>query len=99
MGMSFMDKLKATGKMCDELIATELLISAKATVRTYAVAITETASPQVREILKKQLNEAIDNHAKIANYMIKNDMYYAYDVDKQLEHDKEKIDISLELVK
>lgn len=99
MGMSFMDKLKATGKMRDELIATELLISAKATVRTYAVAITETASPQVREILKKQLNEAIDNHAKIANYMIKNDMYYAYDVDKQLEHDKEKLDISLELVK
>ncbi|MEM5591722.1 spore coat protein [Niallia circulans] len=47
-----MDKLKATGKMCDELIATELLVSAKATVRTYAVALTETASPQVREILK-----------------------------------------------
>ncbi|MFP3721437.1 spore coat protein [Niallia circulans] len=94
-----MDKLKATGKMRDELIATELLVSAKATVRTYAVAITETASPQVREILKKQLNEAIDNHAKIANYMIKNDMYYAYDVDKQLKHDKEKLDISLELVK
>lgn len=99
MRMSFMDKLKATGKMRDELIATELLVSAKATVRTYAVAITETASPQVREILKKQLNEAIDNHAKIANYMIKNDMYYAYDVDKQLKHDKEKLDISLELVK
>ncbi|CAM5426640.1 spore coat protein [Bacillus sp. PK3-056] len=97
--MSFMDKLKATGKMSDELIATELLVSAKATVRTYAVALTETASPQVREILKKQLNEAIDNHAKIANYMIKNNMYYAYDVDKQLEHDKEKLDQSLELVK
>lgn len=97
--MSFMDKLKAAGKMRDELIATELLVSAKATVRTYAVALTETASPQVREILKKQLNEAIDNHAKIANYMIKNDMYYAYDVDKQLEHDKEKLDKSLELVK
>ncbi|MEK4443029.1 MULTISPECIES: spore coat protein [Niallia] len=97
--MSFMDKLKATGKMSDELIATELLVSAKATVRTYAVALTETASPQVREILKKQLNEAIDNHAKIANYMIKNEMYYAYDVDKQLEHDKEKLDQSLELVK
>ncbi|QJX64920.1 spore coat protein [Niallia circulans] len=94
-----MDKLKATGKMSDELIATELLVSAKATVRTYAVALTETASPQVREILKKQLNEAIDNHAKIANYMIKNEMYYAYDVDKQLEHDKEKLDQSLELVK
>ncbi|WP_303984930.1 spore coat protein [Niallia circulans] len=97
--MSFMDKLKATGKMSDELIATELLVSAKATVRMYAVALTETASPQVREILKKQLNEAIDNHAKIANYMIKNNMYYAYDVDKQLEHDKEKLDQSLELVK
>lgn len=85
--------------MRDELIATELLVSAKATVRTYAVALTETASPDVRKVLKKQLDQAIDNHAKIADYMIKNEMYYAHDVDKQLEHDKEKIKKSLELVK
>lgn len=97
--MSITEKLKTAGKMRDELIATELLVSAKATVRTYAVALTETASSDVRKVLKKQLDQAIDNHAKIADYMIKNDMYYAHDVDKQLKHDKEKIEKSLELVK
>lgn len=94
-----MEKLKTAGKARDEMIATELLVSAKATVRTYAVALTETASPEVRNVLKKQLDEAIDNHAKIANYMMKNGMYYAHDIKKQLEHDKEKIEKSLELVK
>lgn len=96
--MSIIDKLKTAGKMRDELIATELLVSAKATVRTYAVALTETASPEVREVLKKQLDIAIDSHAKIANYMMKNGMYYAHDINKQLEHDKEKVEKSLELV-
>ncbi|MFP7474248.1 spore coat protein [Niallia taxi] len=78
--MSITDKLKTAGKMRDELITTELLVSAKATVRTYAVALTETASPEVREVLKKQLDKAIDSHAKIANYMMKNGMYYAHDL-------------------
>lgn len=97
--MEIVEKLKNSGAIRDEIIATELLLSAKATVRTYAVALTETASEKVRVVLKKQLDEAIDNHAKIANYMIKNGMYYAFDIKKQLEHDQEKVENSLELTK
>ncbi|WP_095742887.1 spore coat protein [Sediminibacillus massiliensis] len=96
--MELMEKLKTAGKMRDEIIATDFLVTAKSAVRTYAVAITETASPEVREVLKKQLNQAIDTHAKIANYMIKNEMYHAYDVNEQLSHDEEKIKTALEMV-
>jgi len=57
-------------KKRDELIATDFLISSKSLVRAYAVAITETASPDVRKVLTEQLNKAIQTHAAIAGYMI-----------------------------
>ncbi|MFV5315521.1 spore coat protein [Priestia megaterium] len=87
-------------KTLDDLaIATDLLLSAKNGVRTYAVALTETATPEVRKVLKKQLDEAIELHEKIAQYMIDNEMYHAYDVEEQVNHDLKKADKALELVK
>ncbi|WP_129703763.1 spore coat protein [Priestia megaterium] len=87
-------------KTLDDLaIATDLLLSAKNGVRTYAVALTETATPEVRKVLKKQLDEAIDLHEKIAQYMIDNEMYHAYDVEEQINHDLKKADTALDLAK
>lgn len=97
--MGIQEILKRPSKKRDELIATDLLITAKSAVRAYSVAVTETASPEVRKVLVKQLNQAIENHAEIANYMVKNDMYMAYDIEKQLQHDKEKIKKAKEYVK
>ncbi len=90
--------VNATAPLDDLAIATDLLMSAKAGVRNYAVAITETATPSVRKTLKAQLQKAIDLHEKIATYMIENEMYHAYDVEEQVEHDLKKADIALELV-
>ncbi|WP_144644133.1 spore coat protein [Priestia megaterium] len=87
-------------KTLDDLaIATDLLLSAKNGVRTYAVALTETATREVRKVLKKQLDEAIELHEKISQYMIDNEMYHAYDVEEQVNHDLKKADKALELVK
>ena len=44
--------------MTDQVMATDFLISAKSAVQNYAVAITETASPEVKIILKNQLRDA-----------------------------------------
>ncbi|WP_394223728.1 spore coat protein [Priestia aryabhattai] len=88
----------ALNKTLDDLaIATDLLLSAKNGVRTYAVALTETATPEVRKVLKKQLDEAIDLHEKIAQYMIENEMYHAYDIEEQVNHDLKKADKALDL--
>ncbi|WP_436837165.1 spore coat protein [Planococcus shenhongbingii] len=58
--------------MLDDLaIATDFLVTAKAAVRNIAVAITETATPQVKKILRRELDNAIETHDKIAQYMIK----------------------------
>lgn len=97
--MSITENLKRASKQRDELIATDLLVTAKSAVRAYAVAVTETASPEVRKVLVKQLNQAIEDHAEIADYMIQNDMYMAYDIEKQLKHDKEKVANTLQLNK
>ena len=64
--MSITENLKRASKQRDELIATDLLVTAKSVVRAYAVAVTETASPEVRKVLVKQLNQAIEDHAEIA---------------------------------
>lgn len=96
--MTIMEQMSRSSKKRDELIATDFLVSAKSTVRAYAVAVTEAASPEVRKTLTEQLNKAIQTHAQIANYMIKNDMYIAYDLEKQLKHDEEKVNIVQELL-
>ncbi|WP_088032386.1 spore coat protein [Evansella clarkii] len=94
---SILDKIANKDAITDEVIATDMLVTAKATVRSYAVAITETASPDVHKILKKQLDEAIETHHKIAMYMIENEMYHAYDIDEQIKHDQQKADMALDM--
>jgi similar to spore coat protein len=90
--------VKAIKPMDDLAIATDMLLSAKSAVRTYAIALTETATPRVRKVLKAQLDTAIDTHQKIADYMIKNEMYHPYNIEEQVEHDLEKSDKALKLV-
>ncbi|WP_233569558.1 spore coat protein [Planomicrobium sp. Y74] len=86
--------------MVDDLvIATNFLVTAKAAVRNLAVAITETATPSVKKVLRRELDIAIDTHDKIAQYMIKNEMYHAYDIKEQVEHDLEKADMALKMAK
>ena len=51
--------------------AGQLLGFTKTAVRSYAIGITETATPQVRETLQKQLNAAIT----IFNFMLERGLY------------------------
>lgn len=83
----------------DLVIATDLLVTAKAGVRNLAVAITETATPSVKKVLRRELDNAIDTHDKIAQYMIKNEMYHAYDIDEQVNHDLEKAKMAVKMAK
>ncbi|WP_071394011.1 spore coat protein [Bacillus tuaregi] len=75
------------GGLTDQVIATDFLISAKAGVRNYTVAITEAATPELRETLRAQLRMAIDTHEKITNYMIAKGYYYPHDLGEQLQED------------
>ncbi|KTD85759.1 spore coat protein [Paenibacillus etheri] len=64
-----------------------LLGFAKTAVRSYAIGITETATPQLRETLQKQLNAAIQLHGKIFYFMLERGFYASYDLPKLLSND------------
>jgi len=81
----------------DQTIATDLLLASKSGVRSLAVAITETATPEVKKVLKKELETAINLHDKIAQYMIDNEMYHAYDLKEQVSQDLKNAEEALEI--
>ncbi|NEW04398.1 spore coat protein [Bacillus megaterium] len=92
-------KSTLTKTLDDLAIATDLLLSAKNGVRTHTIALTETATPEVRKVLKSNLDEIVELREKIAQYMIDNEMYHAHDIEEQVNHDLKKVDKALDLAK
>ncbi|WP_423799391.1 spore coat protein [Neobacillus sp. SAB-20_R2A] len=85
------------GGLTDQVIATDFLISAKAAIRNYAAAITETATPELKAALREQLNEAIATHEKITNYMLAKGFYHPHDLSEQLNLDLTVADTAINL--
>lgn len=83
--------------LTDEVIAMDLLINAKSGVRNYAMAVTECATPEIKQMLMKQLDEAIDAHEKITNYMVQRGLYHPYHVQEQVQLDLQNIDTALNI--
>ncbi|KMY45301.1 hypothetical protein AC622_14615 [Bacillus sp. FJAT-27916] len=67
--------------------AGSILIQVKTLIRSYAIAITETATPVLRRTLVNQLNGLIDLHAQIFHYMSKKGLYHAFDMQKLIDSD------------
>jgi similar to spore coat protein len=85
------------GDITDQVIASDLLISAKSGVRNYAFAITETATPEVREILHQQFNEAIELPEKISAYMMEKGFYHPHNMQEQLQVDSKAAQTALNI--
>lgn len=83
--------------MNEQMIAAEFLASAKASMKNYASSIAETASPEVRNILKTHLNDAICVHEKLTEYMIKKGFYNANNPQQQFKMDMQAADTALNL--
>ncbi len=81
--------------MDDAFIAADLLTFTKSGVRNLSVAITETASPHVREALRKQLNAMIQMHAQVFNYMLTRGLYPAYSTETTIQTDFAKAQMVL----
>jgi similar to spore coat protein len=94
---TIVEMLTGMDKLTDQVIATDFLIAAKNGVINYSMALTETTSPKVREVLKKQLTQAIATHGTISNYMMKKGYYHAYDVQEQFKVDLEVAETALTL--
>ena len=80
-------KLMGMAALTNQVIATDTLLASKTAVRNYALAITETATPEIRETLVRHLDDAIQFHKQISTYMIENEFYHPHNTSKQLEID------------
>jgi similar to spore coat protein len=94
----FIQNMMGMGGLTDQVIASDFLIAAKASVRNYAVAITETATPELKAALREQLNSAIQTLEKITNYMIAKGFYHPHDLNDQLELDLTITETAIDLV-
>ncbi|WP_042354021.1 spore coat protein [Bacillus rubiinfantis] len=77
--------------------AADLLLLSKTLVRNLAAAITETATPALRQTFTRQLTSAIRGHERVFNYMYKHGYYPAYDLGKLLGHDVENAQKALRM--
>lgn len=71
----------------DQFIAADILISSKQGIKQCASALSECASPNVRDVIVRQLQDAIKAHETISNYMVRNGMYYTQDLKQQFQLD------------
>jgi similar to spore coat protein len=93
----FLKQLMGMGAMTDQVIATDFLISAKAGVRNLAFAITESANPEARSLLREELRKAVETHAKITDYMMEKGYYFPYSLNSQIAEDMKITQTALQL--
>ncbi|PJH93024.1 spore coat protein [Bacillus sp. SN1] len=75
-------------ELADTTFAMDFLIRAKEGVRNTAVALTETASPDVRALLRKQLMQGITMHQEITELMISKKWFHPYELSEQYKLDQ-----------
>ncbi|WP_336758123.1 spore coat protein [Paenibacillus sp. USHLN196] len=92
-----LEHLTGLHTMTDDVIAMDFLMNAKSSVRNYAMAVTECVTPEIKQILMKQLDEAIDSHEKISNYMVQQGLYHPYHIPEQIQLDLQNIQTAMNI--
>lgn len=94
---TILEHLTGMNTMTDQVIATDFLIAAKSGMKMYAVALTESATPEVKAVLHKHLEEAIRTHEQITAYMVQNGFYHPYQINEQIQLDLNNSKIALNI--
>jgi similar to spore coat protein len=82
-----MKEFSGMGDMTDQVIAQDFMSGIKSAIRSYAWALSETATPQLRDILKRHLDAAVNAQAAMSGYLVKKGFYMAYDPLQQFAMD------------
>jgi similar to spore coat protein len=86
--MKIIQNLAGIGDLTEQVIAADYLMNAKATVRNYGIALSEVTTPEVRKILRKQLDASINAHEQILKYMMINNYFPISDPMEQMNLNK-----------
>lgn len=76
--MKIIRNLAGVGDMNEQIIAADFLLNANAAIRDYGTILSETSSPEMREVLRKQLDSAISMQERIQKYMLSRNYYHVY---------------------
>jgi len=96
--MNFLlERLTGLDKLTDQVVAMDMLTAAKTAVRNYAVAVTEAATPEVHDMMRKHLFEAIDLHERLTNYLVANGWYHPHQTNEQIALDLKTMETALNL--
>jgi similar to spore coat protein len=75
---NFLSDDNNNNSLADKDLARELLASSKNDITMLSKAITETANPQLRQILTNQLNACINDHFQLSDLAIQKGWYNAF---------------------
>ncbi|SDH68421.1 Coat F domain-containing protein [Alteribacillus persepolensis] len=95
----YLDPVNSVGmpEQVDSAIALDLLISVKEAVRNYAIALTESASPEVRTTIRNQMEAAMDYQAEVVDLMVKKKWFYPNDTGTQQALDMQAAQTAVEI--
>lgn len=94
---TFIERLMGVDTLTDQIVAMDLLMSAKTGIKLYAVAATESATPELRATFERHLFEAIEMHAKMTEYAMERGFYHPYDEQEQFRLERTNVTTALGL--
>ncbi|MFC0215552.1 spore coat protein [Paenibacillus chartarius] len=94
---TILEHLTGMHVLTDQVIAMDFLIAAKSGVRNYAMALTEAGTPEVKAVLARHLDEAIDMHEQITTYLMEKGLYHPWNPQEQRKIDLQNIQTALSL--
>lgn len=85
----YLDPINAVGmpEKIDSVLALDLVLTAKEAIRNYAVAITETASPELRTTLHNQMEALIDFQTEAIELLMVKKWFHPYELKEQQKLD------------
>lgn len=99
MNNDYLDPINSEGmpNLADSLFALDFLMAAKNGVRNCAFALTESATPEARTIIKNQLEEALQMHQEIYQLMMKKGWLHPYNLSEQFQLDLKSAQTTLKI--
>lgn len=95
----FLDPRNAEGMpdLADSAIAMDFLMTVKTGVRTYAMTLTESESPELRNTLRSQMEKAIALHGELSDLMMKKGWFYPYELKQQIHIDVKAAETAVQI--
>jgi spore coat protein CotF len=89
MNNDYLDPINSLGvpELADASFALDFLLSAKNGVRNCAIALSETATPEVRTVLRKQLEVSLALHEEISQLMMSKKWFHPFELNEQYQLD------------